>query len=207
MGPVLLLRVLLPDRPGSLGAVATALGQVGADISAFEIVERAEDHAINDFMLTVPTESLPDTLITACTAVPGVRVLWLSRYPEHWGLSSDIDALEAMTAQPEHALATLADEAPSVFHSQWALVLDDQRALVAASTMAPPVTPADLATFGRLDELHTADLPEGWLPAWGQTTVAITPAARGHALVVGRTGGPAFLRSELRRLHHLASLA
>ena len=33
-----LLRVALPDRPGSLGAVATALGEAGADISAVAVV-------------------------------------------------------------------------------------------------------------------------------------------------------------------------
>ena len=32
------MRVTLPDRPGSLGAVATAMGGVGADINAVEIV-------------------------------------------------------------------------------------------------------------------------------------------------------------------------
>ena len=30
---VFLLRIALPDRPGSLGAIATAMGTVGADIS------------------------------------------------------------------------------------------------------------------------------------------------------------------------------
>ncbi|MCW2770497.1 MAG: amino acid-binding protein, partial [Aeromicrobium sp.] len=35
-----LLRVELPDVPGSLGTLATALGGAGADIEAIEIVER-----------------------------------------------------------------------------------------------------------------------------------------------------------------------
>ena len=33
-----LMRVTLPDRPGSLGSVATAMGGVGGDINAVEIV-------------------------------------------------------------------------------------------------------------------------------------------------------------------------
>jgi hypothetical protein len=35
---VLLMRVALPNRPGSLGAVATALGSIGAQINLVEIV-------------------------------------------------------------------------------------------------------------------------------------------------------------------------
>ena len=46
-----LLRVALPDRPGSLGAVATALGTAGADIQAVEIVEKYEGFAVDDFMV------------------------------------------------------------------------------------------------------------------------------------------------------------
>ena len=90
---MLLLRVQLPDRPGSLGSVATALGTAGADIAAIEIVEKAAGQAINDFMVTVPPGALLDNLISACTAIEGVRVLWMSRYPENWGLASDIDAV------------------------------------------------------------------------------------------------------------------
>ncbi|NUT99783.1 MAG: ACT domain-containing protein, partial [Saccharothrix sp.] len=35
-----LLRVQLPDRPGTLGAVASALGEIGADILSVDVVER-----------------------------------------------------------------------------------------------------------------------------------------------------------------------
>ena len=36
-----LLRLVLPDRPGALGAVATALGHAGADIMSVDIIERS----------------------------------------------------------------------------------------------------------------------------------------------------------------------
>ena len=35
-----LLRVVLPDKPGSLGAVATALGDAGADILGVDVAAR-----------------------------------------------------------------------------------------------------------------------------------------------------------------------
>ena len=43
---VFLLRITLPDRPGSLGSVATAMGGVGADINAVEIVEKRSDGSV-----------------------------------------------------------------------------------------------------------------------------------------------------------------
>ena len=60
-----LLRVALPDRPGSLGAVASALGDAHADISAVEIVEKGGGRVIDDFMLTLPGDIQPDALVTA----------------------------------------------------------------------------------------------------------------------------------------------
>lgn len=204
---VLLLRVQLPDRPGSLGAVATAMGTEGADISAIEIVEKGPGYAINDFMLTMPPESLPDTLISACTAIDGVRVLWLSRYPVSWGLASDIDTLNQMTASPENALDILAALAPKVFHSQWAVVLDPERRVVHQSDLAPDLDDAQCDLFAPFDSPHVVNLPNGWLPGWNEVTAAVVPASRDHLLVIGRQGGPDFLDSELRRLEHLAALA
>jgi len=49
-----LLRVILPDKPGSLGAVATALGNAGADILGVDVVERADGHAIDDLAVELP---------------------------------------------------------------------------------------------------------------------------------------------------------
>ena len=52
MDMAFLLRVELPDVPGSLGALATALGTAGADIEAIEIVEhRAGGVAVDDVLL------------------------------------------------------------------------------------------------------------------------------------------------------------
>ena len=69
-----LLRVVLPDKPGSLGAVATALGNAGADILGVDVVERADGHAIDDLAVELPAGRPPDVLITAAESVPGVEV-------------------------------------------------------------------------------------------------------------------------------------
>ncbi|WP_167455087.1 ACT domain-containing protein, partial [Amycolatopsis kentuckyensis] len=55
-----LIRVLLPDSPGTLGAVATALGTVGADILSVDVVERGSGVAVDDLVVELPSGRLPD---------------------------------------------------------------------------------------------------------------------------------------------------
>ncbi|HYI54918.1 MAG TPA: amino acid-binding protein, partial [Microlunatus sp.] len=74
-----MMRVALPDRPGSLGAVASAMGSVGGDINAVEIVEKGDGVVVDDFIVDLPPGRLPETIITACHRLDGVRVEWISR--------------------------------------------------------------------------------------------------------------------------------
>src|SRR5690242_9299537 len=99
-----LLRVLLPDVPGSLGRVATAIGMAGGDIEAIEIVEKREDGtAVDDVLLEVAQGMMPDSVVSACSALEGVEVLWISRYPAGGNLVMDLEAVEELTASPEQA--------------------------------------------------------------------------------------------------------
>jgi hypothetical protein len=89
-----LLRISLLDRPGALGAVATALGEAGANIHAMEVVERAGGYVVEDFLVRLPPGRLIDTLVAACHKVPDVSVEWVSRYPSDGNLQSDLETLE-----------------------------------------------------------------------------------------------------------------
>lgn len=202
------LRVALPDRPGSLGAVASALGTVGADISALEVVEKRDGYVIDDFMLDLPVGSPPDSLVTACSSLPGVDVLWVSRHTENWGLLSDIELLEHMVARPGRAAELLTESAPPTFHAHWAVLIDRVCAEQRLGTeTAPELTPEQVFALGDLTEARVAVLADGWLPGWGETEIAVTPFDEELTVVVARAGGPPFLASELARLRHLAELA
>ena len=62
-----LLRVELPDVPGSLGRVASAIGVAGGDIEAIEIVEKRHDGtAVDDVLLEMHGSSMPDSIVSAC---------------------------------------------------------------------------------------------------------------------------------------------
>lgn len=204
-----LMRVRLPDRPGSLGAVASAMGSVGADINAVEIVEKGNGFVVDDFILDLPRGRLPETLVSACQHLEGVRVEWISRYPEGGGLQSDLEALERMAADPTNAAETLVSLSPVVFRSHWAVLLDVsgvQVSTLAATSSAPEFDTSSAAPLAPFDRTHRLELEAGWLPGWADSTIVVSPLTRDRVIAIGRLGGPAFLDSEIARLHHLAAL-
>jgi hypothetical protein len=206
---VYLMRVSLPNRPGSLGAVASALGAIDVNIHAIEIVERTGDSYINDFLVRSTPDRLIDSIVAACHRIPGVSVTWISRYPSGGKLQSDLEALESMTRDPEHAAEILVNAAPVVFRAHWALLIDllTGPTVATGTEMAPEPDAEALAQLGPFHTLHRAELQEDWLRGWVSATAVVAPLARQQALVVGRQGGPPFLDSELARIGHLATLA
>ena len=202
-----MIRIQLPDTPGSLGSVATAMATADADISAIEIVEKGDHYVVDDFMLTLPPTTMPDTLVSACDMLDGVHVLWLSRYPENWSIESDIAALNRMSEDPKHSAEILCGAVPVVFHTHWSALFDADEQVIISTALSPEFTPEGIARLTPMDRSHVAELEAGWMPGWGDTVIAAVPLSRGRCLVAGRQGGPGFLASELNRLQHMAALA
>lgn len=202
-----LLRVELPDVPGSLGVLATALGDAGADIEAIEIIEhRADGMAVDDVLLELPLTVMPDALVTACHQLDGVSVQWVSRYNAGVSLSMDLEAVEDFTSEPVRAIERLVDLVPSTFRADWAMALrkvDSKTHLVRATAAAPELVP-DVEEWFSVTKV--ALLPE--IAAWESTVLACAPVRDDDLVVVfGRHGGPEVLTSELARLGHMVSLA
>ncbi len=115
-----------------------------------------------------------------------------------------------MTADPGHAAETLVSLCPVVFRSHWAILLAD-RGRGAPAGLLHDAGPRPRRRRWRrrsspFESTHRVDLPSGWSPGWGDTTLVVTPLTRDRVIVIGRLGGPAFLESEIARLHHLAAL-
>ena len=55
---------------------------------------------------------MPDSVVSACNAVDGVEVLWISRYMAGGNLFPDLEVVESLTADPEIALDALVGAAP-----------------------------------------------------------------------------------------------
>ncbi len=205
-----LLRLILPDRPGSLGSVAGALGEVGADIHAIEIVEhrRPDGTAVDDVVVDLPGGVLPDRLVSACNSVPDVEVIWFSRYGAGGGLHMDLEAVEQMTAAPAEAVEVLVEQAPAVLHADWAALLDGTAgsAKVVHETTATPEFGPVIDKWLPLAKATTLQSPDG--EGLAESVLVAAPLETDRVmLVVGRRGGPPFLGSEVARLSYLANLA
>ena len=205
-----LLRVELPDVPGSLGRVATSIGEAGGDIEAIEIVEHRRDGtAVDDVLLETAPGVMPDSIVSACNQLDGVQVLWISRYAAGGNLFLDLEAVEQLTASPRTACDELVDLLPITFRADWAMRLrrTDAGPVVSHRTSAAPdaVTAAP-DWFPRLTASRL-ELPEEWQHL-EHTLVAGAPLGNENEMILfGRRGGPDVLDSELARLGHLAALA
>ncbi len=206
-----LLRVELPDVPGSLGRVATAIGEAGGDIEAIEIVEhRREGTAVDDVLLETAPGVMPDALVSVCNNLDGVKVLWISRYGAGGNLFLDLEAVEQLTQNPGTALDELVNLLPITFRSDWALRArrtDAGVKVLHGTSAAPELIDGAIGWFplGRAARLET---PEDW-GRWTSTLVAGAPLGddKEEIVVIGRRGGPEILDSELARFEHLAALA
>lgn len=208
-----LLRVVLPDRPGMLGAVATALGGVGADIVSLDVVERSVEGAVDDLVVTLPPGGLADTLLTAARSVPDVQVESLRPYHGAADLHADLELVEELAAQPEEALDLLVRHAPGVFRVGWATCVEGggsgPTCQLAASSGAPDVDGLDLPWLP-LQNARRLDGAASWVPPrWqdlGTELVAAPVGSPSRAVLLGRPGGPRFRDSEVLRLAHLAGI-
>ena len=180
-----------------MGRLASAVGEAGGDIEAIEIVEKRHDGtAVDDVLLEMVDGIMPDSIVSACNALDGVSVVWISRYAAGGNLFLDLEAVEDLTAHPAEAINRLVDLLPMTFRSDWALRLHRVKGVVHGTGAAP-------------DELDFVDLDRATrLESDGDDTLFAAARLDGNEIVViGRRGGPEFLDSEIARLGHLTGLA
>lgn len=211
-----LLRVVLPDRPGTLGAVATALGGVEADIVSVDVVERSPGLAVDDLVVELPQGRMAESLITATQTVAGVRVESIRPYAGSLDTQRELELVEAMTAEPDRAACLLVAGLPRIFRAGWCVLLRrDGDTVRIAEVSEPSPEPAGSVVEGmRVPPLATArpldpdlDRVPGSLRALDADLTASPLGEKDVVVLLGRPGGPAFRSSEVARLAHLAGIA
>ena len=195
------VRVWLPDRPGALGAVAGRIGAVRGDVVGIDILERGAGRAIDELVVTLPSEDLLDLMVKELREVDGVDVEDIR--PVALPVPDPrLDALESaalLVTQTTAAdlLQVLVAHAERDLEASWAAVIDYPLAEVLASSgEAPTATWLSAFVAGSLaseasgtDDVAWASFPEAQV-----------------ALVLGRAGRP-FRERERRQLQALTRIA
>ncbi|RRO16296.1 amino acid-binding protein [Saccharopolyspora rhizosphaerae] len=207
-----LIRVQIPDRPGNLGSVASALGEIGADILSVDVVERIGGLAIDDLVVELPSGRPPDVLITAAESIDGVEVDAVRPYAGVLDTHRELELVEEIAAEPSRGLQIFAEGVPKIIRSGWAIVFGHRSGgaeQLAASTSAPQEGYLELPWLP-LPRATILDGDEAWVPeTWQElgTELAATPIGKpDRVLLAGRPGGPMFRAAELARLAHLAGI-
>ena len=203
-----LLRVVLPDRPGSLGAVATAIGVAGGDIVSLDVVERGPEGAVDDLVVDL-AGGLADVLITAAQSVPGVIVESLRPYLGGQDVHRDLELVDELAADTSQAVELLVAGAPGVFRAGWALLIEHGDVVV--ETAGAPDCDGLVFPWLPLSSARRMHRAEDWVPPrWETLGMEMAAAPVGHpdrVILLGRPGGPRFRASEVVRLAHLAGIA
>lgn len=212
-----LIRVHLPDVPGSLGELAEAFGMIDADIRSVDIVQMDSEGVVtDDIVVDLPTGTLADALITAARSIDGVEVDSIRPFTgtvDRRGQIQMLARIAGVTGDISAAADNLVSVMPQAMTSSWAIVLRETSeglVRVAASQGAPGddgsrPTAVDVNTARILHPEDDTWVPEAWWLL--DTTLAASPlAGTDLVLIVGRVGGPDFLASEVSQIGDLGQI-
>lgn len=197
------VRVWIPDRPGALGAVASRIGSVRGDLIGIDILERGAGMAIDELVVTLPSDDLVSLLVKEIGEVDGVAVEDVHPIADESLPDPRLAALETAArlvrqSSPDAIVESLVHHATQDFTAEWGAVLDAAGHRLVASVGGPPPTPW-LEAFVR--GTRAAASPEGPEDvAWASLTRASLD------LIVGRPGRPVRAR-ERQQLAALAEIA
>jgi len=188
-----LIRVRLPDRPGALGAVASRIGSVGADVVSIDILQRTEGQVVDELGVATATEDLAELLAGEILEVDGVSLEEVRSVddPLPDRQAELIGAATALVRQTTAAgvLAQLVARTHRSLCATFVLLVEAASGKVVFSEGEPP------PGCGRPD-------PDG---TWGDGTLAVPLDGPGLVLVAGRRT-PVLREREQQRIADLAEL-
>ena len=212
MTDCVVVRVWLADRPGSLGEVATRIGDLGGDLVGVDILERDGSRAVDELTIELTDGSSPAHLAEALSHLSGVEVEDLRHLvPRVPNTGRDPLAAAVLLAESDcqsELLNALSQGVCAAFACDWSTVLDTGGPGVTALAEAGhPPRPAWLGAFvagakaGRsLSAANGAGLA-------GPRDVAWAPLGSSDVAVVAGRDGPPFRSRERRQLEQLCRIA
>jgi hypothetical protein len=203
------LRISVPDRPGTLGLVASAIGRAGADVVGVEVLESERGRALDDLHVSVTDGAHLLRVRQALEQVLGVAVVGAQHPAPPVTGHAELELVASLVARPDRVLDSLVDGAPAAVGADWAALLAyDAAGSAGAVLRVSPTCPGEqhvvLRTPLRLGSPVMTGRGAGE-PFGGTALVPLPPHDLGLVLV--RTGGPTFSRSELWRLGEIGKVA
>lgn len=213
------LRISLPDRPGTLGQVATAFGKGGANILTLDVVESDSGQAVDDLVVDAP-EGMQDALRRAIEEVPGLVVEELRPLKAFPDLLSPLELAAFLVESGANAVQVLVDRLPEALRSDWSVVLSGGPGgvrILGSSMGSPSLAGVELPWLPIDRPIRLP--PAGWMPpSWvigpasregqGKFELAAAPLFdSSSAVLVGRRKGPQYRTSELVALQLLTRIA
>jgi hypothetical protein len=207
-----LLRVSVVDRPGALGALASAIGEAGGDIAAIDVVERSSSSAVDDILVDAVDEAAVRRILESVATLFGVVVEACQPFTEGDQLGDGLDIVAALGSSGSRALTAVTRIAPATVRARWVVIVDEVSGGVA-------ITHASVgAPWGRWTKLPWLPLTvanavasdPSWLPLeWGANPqMAAAPLVGTQAVLLAiRPDGPQFRHAEIARLANLAAIA
>jgi ACT domain-containing protein len=68
------INIALPDRPGSLGAIASAIGAAGGDIRGLVVMKSEDGRGYDDITVAIPGSD-PTDLLAVLGSIGGVEII------------------------------------------------------------------------------------------------------------------------------------
>jgi hypothetical protein len=202
------IRISVPDSPGSLGRVTTAIGAAGGDIAGVDVLESQAGRALDDVFVQVRDVEHLRAVNAALDAEPGIATIGVQHPVPPVTGHTDLELCQQVLAQPDRSVRTLVDGAPGALGADWAAVLffdasGAQEGVLAVSARAPASDAVRIAAPLRLGAVRLAD-PATDRPYSGTALVPLGTGPLGLLLV--REEGVDFHRSELWRLAQVGSV-
>ena len=142
------VRVWLPDAPGVLGTLATAIGAAEGNVVGLEVLEREAGVAIDELVVELPDRAgAVEAMCHGIRDVPGAgveEVFELGGEESHDRVGTVLAAAAAIVASPAPAtvLRTLCAKLSELFGLSWLALVDErlERYVAVRGVQVPPVS-------------------------------------------------------------------
>ena len=203
-----LVRLGLPDRPGALGTVAARFGALKGDVIGLEVVERGAGLAIDEMVVSLPSDVPVDLVIKELNAEEGVEIEDI-RPLDTLPYDPQLDALEVASiilgSESREELAyDLCLHVCRAVRCSWACVVDQRGGVLASWGERPGDRWLD--SFVSCSSAITRE-PENVPPSPAMEAVWVPLPAAAATLVVGRDGVSDTTAIRARERQRLAALA